>query len=124
GHSRRREHSRRRRRGTQAPRGARVRSAGLTPGGRMEAAFYIVPVLILGLFILSSAVKILREYERAVVFRLGRLVSAKGQRPGIILLIPFVDKMVKVSLRTVAMDVAPQDVITRDNVSIKVNAVI
>jgi regulator of protease activity HflC (stomatin/prohibitin superfamily) len=90
----------------------------------MEAVFYIVPVLILGLFILSSSVKILREYERAVVFRLGRLVPNKGQRPGIILLIPFVDKMVKVSLRTVAMDVAPQDVITRDNVSIKVNAVI
>ena len=90
----------------------------------METAFYIVPVLILGLFVLSSSVKILREYERAVVFRLGRLVPNKGQRPGIILLIPFVDKMVKVSLRTVAMDVAPQDVITRDHVSIKVNAVI
>jgi regulator of protease activity HflC (stomatin/prohibitin superfamily) len=90
----------------------------------METAFYVLPVLILGLFILSSSVKILREYERAVVFRLGRLVPNKGQRPGIILLIPFVDKMVKVSLRTVAMDVAPQDVITRDNVSIKVNAVI
>jgi regulator of protease activity HflC (stomatin/prohibitin superfamily) len=90
----------------------------------METAFYIVPVLILALFILSSSVKILREYERAVVFRLGRLVPNKGQRPGIILLIPFVDKMVKVSLRTLAMDVAPQDVITRDNVSIKVNAVI
>jgi regulator of protease activity HflC (stomatin/prohibitin superfamily) len=59
-----------------------------------------------------------------VIFRLGRLVPNKGQRPGVILLIPFVDKMVKVSLRTVAMDVAPQDVITRDNVSIKVNAVI
>jgi regulator of protease activity HflC (stomatin/prohibitin superfamily) len=90
----------------------------------MEMAFYIVPALIILLFVLSSAVKILREYERAVVFRLGRLVPSKGQRPGIILLIPFVDKMMKVSLRTVAMDVAPQDVITRDNVSIKVNAVI
>ena len=90
----------------------------------METAFYILPVLVLGLIVLSSSVKILREYERAVVFRLGRLVPNKGQRPGVILLIPFVDKMVKVSLRTVAMDVAPQDVITRDNVSIKVNAVI
>jgi regulator of protease activity HflC (stomatin/prohibitin superfamily) len=90
----------------------------------METAFYIVPAIIILLFVFSSAIKILREYERAVVFRLGRLVPAKGQRPGIILLIPFVDKMVKVSLRTVAMDVAPQDVITRDNVSIKVNAVI
>ncbi|HEV8676314.1 MAG TPA: slipin family protein, partial [Methylomirabilota bacterium] len=69
-----------------------------------------------------SAIKILREYERGVIFRLGRLIASKG--PGIILLIPFVDKMVKVSLRTVAMDVPPQDVITRDNVSVKVNAVI
>jgi regulator of protease activity HflC (stomatin/prohibitin superfamily) len=90
----------------------------------METAIYIVPAIIVLLFVLSTAVKILREYERAVVFRLGRLVPNKGQRPGIILLIPFVDKMVKVSLRTVAMDVAPQDVITRDNVSIKVNAVL
>jgi regulator of protease activity HflC (stomatin/prohibitin superfamily) len=90
----------------------------------METAIYIVPAIIILLFVLSTAVKILREYERAVVFRLGRLVPNKGQRPGIILLIPFVDKMVKVSLRTVAMDVAPQDVITRDNVSIKVNAVL
>ena len=83
----------------------------------------IVPIIVL-LVIISYSIRILREYERAVVFRLGRLVPSKGQRPGIILLIPFVDKMVKVSLRTVAMDVAPQDVITRDNVSIKVNAVI
>jgi regulator of protease activity HflC (stomatin/prohibitin superfamily) len=90
----------------------------------LETAIYVIPALVLALFILASSVKILREYERAVVFRLGRLVPSKGQRPGVILLIPFVDKMVKVSLRTVAMDVAPQDVITRDNVSIKVNAVI
>src|SRR5262245_18723025 len=89
----------------------------------METAFYIIPALVILLFVFSSAVKILREYERAVVFRLGRLVPQKGQRPIFILLIPFVDKMVKVSLRTVAMDVAPQDVITRDNVSIKVTAV-
>ncbi len=90
----------------------------------METAFYVVPALVVALFVLSSSVRILREYERAVVFRLGRLVPSKGQRPGVILLIPFVDKMVKVSLRTLAMDVAPQDVITRDNVSIKVNAVV
>jgi regulator of protease activity HflC (stomatin/prohibitin superfamily) len=83
---------------------------------------YIIPALIIVLFFLSAAIKILREYERGVVFRLGRLIGAKG--PGIIFLIPVVDKMVKVSLRTVAMDVAPQDVITRDNVSVKVNAVI
>ncbi|MDZ7262008.1 MAG: slipin family protein, partial [candidate division KSB1 bacterium] len=66
--------------------------------------------------------RVLREYERGVIFRLGRLIGAKG--PGIILLIPIVDRMVKVSLRTIAMDVPPQDVITRDNVSVKVNAVL
>jgi regulator of protease activity HflC (stomatin/prohibitin superfamily) len=74
------------------------------------------------LLFLSSAIKILREYERGVVFRLGRLVSVRG--PGLILLIPIIDKMVKVSLRTVVFDVPPQDVITQDNVSIKVNAVV
>ncbi|MBN1423545.1 slipin family protein [Candidatus Fermentibacteria bacterium] len=79
-------------------------------------------LILLVFFILGNAVRILREYERGVVFRLGRYVGAKG--PGLILLIPIVDKMVKVSLRTVAMDVPPQDVITRDNVSVKVNAVI
>ena len=82
-------------------------------------AFVIVMIAI---FIFSSAVRILREYERAVVFRLGRLIGEKG--PGLILLIPIVDRMVKVSLRVVAMDVPPQDVITKDNVSIKVNAVL
>lgn len=74
-----------------------------------------------GMF-LASAIRILNEYERGVVFRLGRFIAVKG--PGLILLIPFLDKMVKVSMRTVAMDVPPQDVITRDNVSIKVNAVL
>jgi regulator of protease activity HflC (stomatin/prohibitin superfamily) len=83
--------------------------------------FPIVVVVILVLFILGNAIRILREYERGVVFRLGRLVGAKG--PGLILLIPIVDKMVKVSLRTVPMDVPPQDIITRDNVTVKVNAV-
>lgn len=72
--------------------------------------------------LLANAIRILREYERGVIFRLGRLIAVKG--PGIIFLIPLVDKMVKVSLRTVVMDVPPQDVITRDNVSIKVNAVL
>src|SRR6195952_4680045 len=81
-----------------------------------------VVIIILILFFLSSAIRILREYERGVVFRLGRLVSLRG--PGLILLVPVIDKMVKVSLRTVVMDVPPQDVITQDNVSIKVNAVI
>jgi len=85
-------------------------------------ALYLIPAILIVLFFLSSAIKVLREYERGVVFRLGRLIGAKG--PGIILLIPVIDKMVKVSLRTIAMDVAPQDVITRDNVSVKVNAVV
>jgi regulator of protease activity HflC (stomatin/prohibitin superfamily) len=71
---------------------------------------------------LSAAIRILNEYERGVVFRLGRVIKAKG--PGLIILIPIVDKMVKVSLRLVVLDVDPQDVITRDNVSVKVNAVI
>ncbi len=81
----------------------------------------IIAILFL-IIILSATIKILREYERAVVFRLGRLIGAKG--PGIILLIPFVDRMVRVSLRTVVMDIPEQDVITKDNVSLKVNAVV
>jgi regulator of protease activity HflC (stomatin/prohibitin superfamily) len=83
--------------------------------------FLAVIVLFL-LFIISNSVKILREYERGVIFRLGRLIATKG--PGLILLIPFIDRMVKVSLRTIVMDVPPQDVITKDNVSLKVNAVV
>ena len=74
------------------------------------------------IFILANAIRILREYERGVIFRLGRLVASKG--PGLILLIPIVDRMVKVSLRMLVMDVPPQDVITKDNVSVKVNAVV
>ncbi len=81
----------------------------------------ILAVFIL-LFILGSAIRILKEYERGVIFRLGRAIGVKG--PGLILLIPIVDKMVKVSLRVVTMDVPPQDVITKDNVSVKVNAVL
>jgi len=83
-------------------------------------AFAIFLVIIV-LIILSAMIRILREYERGVVFRLGRLVGVKG--PGLVILIPFVDKMVKVSLRVVTMDVPAQDVITRDNVSVKVDAV-
>jgi len=82
---------------------------------------YLVTVLIF-IFILSQVVKILNEYERGVIFRLGRLIPSKG--PGIILLIPFIDKLQRLSLRLVTLDVPPQDVITRDNVSIKVNAVL
>jgi regulator of protease activity HflC (stomatin/prohibitin superfamily) len=83
---------------------------------------FLIMAVFLGLIVLANAVRILREYERGVVFRLGRLIGVKG--PGLILLIPLIDKMVKVSLRTVVMDVPPQDVITQDNVSIKVNAVV
>ena len=82
----------------------------------------IIAIAIIGVMLISSAIRVLREYERGVVFRLGRLVGARG--PGIIFLIPIVDKMVKVSLRVVTMDVAPQDIITKDNVSVKVNAVV
>jgi regulator of protease activity HflC (stomatin/prohibitin superfamily) len=81
-----------------------------------------IVVVIFAIIILSNAIKVLREYERGVVFRLGRLIRAKG--PGIIFLIPIVDRIVRVSLRTVVLDVPPQDVITQDNVSIKVNAVV
>ena len=79
--------------------------------------------LIIFLIILAaSAIKITREYERGVIFRLGRLIGAKG--PGIFFIIPGVDKMLRISLRLVTLDIPPQDVITRDNVSIKVNAVV
>ncbi len=83
---------------------------------------FVIVLIIFLIFILSSAIKILREYERGVIFRLGRLIDIKG--PGIILLIPMVDRMVRVSLRTVVMDVPSQDIITRDNVTLKVNAVV
>ena len=83
--------------------------------------FYILAAVLVVLF-LASAIKVLKEYERGVIFRLGRVIKTKG--PGLIILIPIIDKMVKVSLRLVAMDVPSQDVITRDNVSVKVNAVI
>jgi len=83
---------------------------------------FIITLVVFLLLLLSSAIRILKEYERGVIFRLGRLVGSKG--PGIIFLIPIVDRMVKVSLRTVVMDVPPQDVITKDNVSVQVNAVL
>ncbi len=84
--------------------------------------YQTIVIVVLVVLFLASAIKILNEYERGVIFRLGRVIRAKG--PGLIILIPFIDKMVKVSLRLVAMDVDPQDIITRDNVSVKVNAVI
>lgn len=79
-------------------------------------------VVLFILFLLFSTVKILQEYERAVIFRLGRYVSVRG--PGLIILVPFLETMVRVNIRTIVMDVPPQDVITKDNVSVKVNAVV
>jgi regulator of protease activity HflC (stomatin/prohibitin superfamily) len=87
--------------------------------------FDIGPVMTALLFagvLLASGLKVLREYERGVIFRLGRLVSHRG--PGIIYVIPLIEKMLKVDLRTITMDIPPQDVITKDNVSVKVNAVL
>jgi len=87
--------------------------------GLPSGLFFLIIFLVI---ITASAIKILREYERGVIFRLGRLIGAKG--PGIFFIIPGVDKMLRISLRTVTLDIPPQDVITRDNVSIKVNAVV
>jgi len=93
-------------------------------------ALLVVVVIVAAMFFIGSFARILREYERAVIFRLGRSARAvlnpggHGNGPGLVLMVPFIDKMVKVSLQTVALDVPPQDVITRDNVSIKVSAVI
>jgi len=86
----------------------------------IPGSLFVIFVIV---FFLFSAIKILNEYERGVIFRLGRVLGApKG--PGLIILIPIIDRMVKVSLRTVVLDIPPQDVITRDNVTIKVNAVV
>jgi len=82
----------------------------------------IATVLVIGGILLVSGVKIVKEYERAVIFRLGRMVDPRG--PGIIYVIPLIERMLRVDLRTITMDVPPQDVITRDNVSVKVNAVL
>jgi len=91
---------------------------GLMAGISPAILFLIVFIMIIA----SASIKILREYERGVIFRLGRLIGAKG--PGIIFIIPGVDKLLRVSLRTVALEIPPQDVITRDNISIRVNAVV
>jgi regulator of protease activity HflC (stomatin/prohibitin superfamily) len=84
--------------------------------------FTTIAITVLVIIFLSAAIRVLNEYERGVIFRLGRVIQAKG--PGLIILIPVIDKMEKISMRLVAMDVDPQDVITRDNVSVQVNAVI
>jgi regulator of protease activity HflC (stomatin/prohibitin superfamily) len=82
----------------------------------------LIVLIVFLAFIVMNLIKILREYERGVIFRLGRLIQVKG--PGIIILIPLVDKLVKVDLRTITFDVPAQDIITKDNISVKVNAVI
>ena len=95
-----------------------------------SSSFVLVILLIFALIVIANSVRILREYERAVIFRLGRMSRAilnpggQGNGPGLVFLIPLIDRMVKVSLRTVVMDVPPQDIITKDNVSLKVNAVV
>src|SRR5205814_975466 len=119
------------------PRGGGNRSGGHgRPGARAPGAFagqggngmtavvgsFLFFVLFLGVVVLGSSIRVGGEYERLVVFRLGRVVGERG--PGLVLLIPIVDRAVKVGLRTVTMDVPPQDIITKDNVSVKVNAVI
>jgi len=98
--------------------------------GSFALIFGIVPIVVIVIVVMATSVRILRDYERAVIFRFGRRANAvvnpggDGSGPGLVLLIPFIDKMVRVSLRTITTDVPPQDVITRDNVSVKVNAVI
>ncbi len=82
----------------------------------------LIVIVVLAILFLANAIRVLNEYERGVIFRLGRVIRAKG--PGLIILIPLLDRMQKVSLRLIAADVPPQDVITRDNVSVKVSAVI
>jgi regulator of protease activity HflC (stomatin/prohibitin superfamily) len=89
-------------------------------GGAFPVPMIVVVVLVV--MFLASAIRILNEYERAVIFRLGRIRDVKG--PGLIIIIPGIDRVVKVDMRTITMDVPPQDVITKDNVSIKVNAVV
>lgn len=83
---------------------------------------FFVFLLVVGFFFVLTCVKVLNEYERGVVFRLGRIIGAKG--PGMIFLIPMVDKMVRIDMRTITLDVPPQDVITKDNITLKVNAVV
>ena len=87
----------------------------------MAALIVLAVLAAIVLIILAAAVRILREYERGVIFRLGRLIALKG--PGLRLLIPFVDQMVRVDLRTVTLNVPPQEIITKDNVTVRVNAV-
>jgi regulator of protease activity HflC (stomatin/prohibitin superfamily) len=91
-------------------------------GGLPVPFYWIVTIIFLVLYFLWSAIKVLKEYERGVIFRLGRVIQPKG--PGLIIIWPIIDKLVKVSLRIVTMDVPSQDVITQDNITVKVNAVV
>src|SRR5271170_4195848 len=86
----------------------------------VSGSFFVIAALVIAFLVMS--VKVLNEYERGVIFRLGRIIGAKG--PGLIILIPIVERMVRVDLRTITLDVPPQDIITRDNITIKVNAVV
>jgi len=88
----------------------------------MGLPIWVIFLIVFGIMLLAMAIQVVREYERLVVFRLGKHVGARG--PGLVLIIPFVERFIKVSTRTITMDIPPQDVITRDNVSIKVNAVL
>ena len=88
----------------------------------MQSLITVAVVVVLVVALLSSAIKVVPEYQRGVIFRLGRLIGAKG--PGLFILIPIVDKMIKIDLRTITMDVPPQEAITKDNVPVKVNAVV
>ena len=102
-----------------------LREAKRRTNDRRQTCLDSVPIatfLVIAVAALISGIKILKEYERGVVFRLGRMVGARG--PGMVYIIPGIEKMVKMDLRTVTMDIPPQDVITRDNVSVKVNAVL
>ncbi len=90
--------------------------------GLISIAAFLVPLIVVLFSVAGSAVKVVQEYERGVIFRLGRLVGARG--PGLFFIIPFVDRMVKVDLRVVTLDVPAQEVITRDNVTVRVNAVL
>ncbi len=99
----------------------RFRSKGAHPTMAAVGLGLVIIVILFLLIVLLASVKIVKEYERGVVFRLGRLVGPRG--PGLILLLPFIERMVKVDLRTVTMDVPAQEVITRDNVTVRVNAV-
>src|SRR4029434_772033 len=90
--------------------------------GLVKLVGWVIPLVVLAIIILPQAIRILREYERGVIFRLGKLLSAKG--PGLIFLIPIVDRMVRMDLRVVTINVERQEVMTRDNVPVTVDAVV